>query len=321
MNTKSLQQEVTNEIIQSLEKGVTPWNCPWVLPKSQRSLPYNISTSKQYSGINILILWAQMMRKRYTTNGWLTFKQVHKMRGHVIKGEQGTRCFYYDLVEVKDDDNEDNEELKLVPYTKCFVVFNLDQISGGNFSLPDIPKFDVNEKAEQLVKATGAVIEEGRRAYYNASADLIVLPPKGAFNCPKEYYATLFHELAHWTSHETRLNRMIKTKQFGDESYAFEELVAELGSAFLCAELGLANNYHSHASYIDGWLKILKSNSTAIFKAASLASKAHKYIRPKTIEEELDNAITSNPQAAGNEAFSNFSNVGMAQNFIASSPQ
>jgi antirestriction protein ArdC len=309
MNTKSLQQEVTNEIIESLEEGVAPWHCPWVLPKSQISLPYNISTGKIYSGINILMLWVQMMHQRYTTNGWITFKQAHKMHGHVIKGEKATRCFYYDLLEIKD---EDDEEAKLVPYVKCFSVFNLDQVSGGNFALPNTPKFDINEKAEQLIKATGAAIEEGRKAYYNISEDLIVLPSKGVFGCSEEYYATLFHELVHWTQHEGRLNRIIKAQKFGDEAYAFEELVAELGSAFLCAELGLVNNYQNHVSYIDGWLKILKTDSTAIFKAASLASKAHRYIMPNTIEEEMlpVNSGTPNSQTC-NETLADFSKVGV----------
>lgn len=274
---KSIQKEVTNTIIQSLEKGIKPWACPWIKPVPSRFLPFNVHTEKSYSGINILVLWDARLKCGYGTNGWLTFKQLHKTGGFVRKDEHGCRCVFYSQKEIED---KESGEVKLIPVLKSYVVFNIDQIEGGNFALPDVPKFDLNSKAEQVIKATGAVIRNrGSQAKYNVTKDLIVMPPKGAFNQTEGYYATLFHELVHWTGHESRLNRSTIIEKFGDRE-AFEELVAELGSAFLCADLGITSNYADHASYIDGWLKLLKTNDKAIFIAASLASKAHKYILP-----------------------------------------
>lgn len=274
---KSIYKEVTNKIIQSLENGVKPWHCPWIKPVPSRFLPYNIHTGKSYSGGNIIMLWLDRLDSGYGTNGWLTFKQVAATNGSVRKGEHGSRCLFYERKEIED---EESGETKLVPIAKHFVVFNIDQVEGGDFALPTIPQFDLSNKAEQVIKATGVVIHErGSQAYYNVSEDIIVMPPKGAFNQTEEYYATFFHELAHWTGHKSRLNRRAVIEKFGDRE-AFEELVAELGSAFLCADLGITSNYVSHASYIGGWLKLLKTNDKAIFIAASLASKAHKYILP-----------------------------------------
>jgi antirestriction protein ArdC len=284
MNTQSLLKEVTTQIIQQLEAGVKPWRCPWVLPQSSRMLPYSACTDKPYSGINTLILWSQMMLKKYTTNGWVTFKQAHHRGGHVVKGEVGTRCFYYSILDV-----EEEVDGKIVinkkPFLKSFTVFNVDQIDGGNFSLseeiPTEEKFEPHQRAEELVKATGAKVRIFGKAAYSPSQDIVFFPFRGAFQKVEDYYATVFHELVHWTGHETRLNRG-KFSKFGDEKYAFEELVAELGSAFICADLGLLGDYANHASYVDSWLRLFKEHDNAILKAASLAAKAHKYIVPCT---------------------------------------
>lgn len=274
---KSIYKEVTNQIIQSLENGVKPWNCPWIKPVPSRPLPYNINSEKCYSGINILVLWLARLQRGYVTNGWLTFKQIKASNGFVRKDEHGSPCIYFDRKEIED---KESGETKLVPFVKSYVVFNIDQVDGGNFALPDVPKFDLNDRAEQVVKATGVEIcVRGYQAKYNVTKDVIVMPPKGAFSNTEGYYATLFHELVHATGHKSRLDRYDKVAKYGD-STAFEELVAELGSAFLCAEFGITSNYSNHASYIDSWLELLKTNDKAIFIAASLASKAHKYILP-----------------------------------------
>lgn len=287
MNTKSLQQQVVNKIVEALEKGVKPWVKPWDSTSSENlSLPINYETGKHYSGINIVILWAEMVNRGYKSNVWLTFKQAHKLGGYVKKGELGTHCFYYAAKEIEDE----NGKPKTIFYNKKFVVFNVEQIEDICCSLPEQPKsdFEFNKKAEQIMQATGATISKYcKEACYSSPNDIILLPPEEAFINPESFYSTLLHELVHWTGHVTRLNRHTKSVKYGDEAYAFEELVAELGSAFLCAELGLNMQGLQHASYIDSWLKILRADYKALFSAASLASKAHNYINTLNAESEM----------------------------------
>lgn len=285
MTNQNICQEVTNKIVVLLEQGVTPWACPWK-PSSQSShfLPFNASSNKAYSGINVLMLWMTRLEKHYTSNAWITFKQAQKLKARVMKDAQGSKCFFYDIFEKEESDGS----VLQIPYLKTYIVFNLDQINGGKFSFPEIPSFDLVQKAEDVIKATNADIRYGKRAFYQPIKDYIEIPAKGAFTNNEDYYATVFHELAHWTGHKTRLNFPHKAQRFGDECYAFEELVAELGSAFVCADLGISSTYQHHASYIDSWLKILKKDPKAIFTASALASKVHFYIMSKLDVEVLN---------------------------------
>lgn len=270
-----IQKKITNEIIEALKSGVKPWVCPWKV-KGENILPINFATGTNYSGVNTVILWYHCQKYGYTSNAWLTFSQAKKINSHVMKGAKGALCVFYTPKEIEDEETGD---IKKIPIIKPFVLFNLDQIDGIKHDMP-LPDNNLNPiaKGEEILKASQAKILSGsNRAFYSPRLDHIVLPERNAFQLSEDFYATALHELVHWTGHQARLNR--KTgKVFGDNDYAFEELVAELGSAFLCGELGLQGDLMQHASYIDSWLKILQQDARAIFRAASLASKAHKYV-------------------------------------------
>ncbi|WP_045391704.1 ArdC family protein [Vibrio rotiferianus] len=272
---KDFHQEITNQIIEALENGVKPWTCPWDVSCGS-GIPVNYLTKEPYKGMNILLLWSKAMEKKYSSNCWLGFGQAKKLGGHVRLGEKGTHITFYSMVE-KDAENEEGKEV--FPIMKTHTVFNLDQIEGIDVETVDVPNEPLSriESADRFIEATGAVIEHrGENAFYSPSSDVIVLPDTRRFSCADDLYATSFHEIVHWTSHKSRLDRKLKGK-FGDKDYAFEELVAELGSAFLTAEFGISGDVQ-HESYIADWLSVLKNDKRFIFKAASLASKAHLYL-------------------------------------------
>jgi antirestriction protein ArdC len=271
----SIQTAITAEIIEALKNGVKPWVRPWQI-KGTNGLPINFATGKEYSGINIAILWFESFKKDYVSNAWMTFSQIKKLNGSIVKGSKGTACVYFSLLEKAD---AKTGEIKKIPLYKRFTLFNMQQVLGVKYELPlDENEFNSNERAELILTSSNANILHGStKAFYRPKTDQICLPHKNVFRTPEDYYATALHELVHWTGHEERLNRT-KGKYFADSDYAFEELVAELGSAFLCGENGIQGNLQ-HASYIDSWLKILETDTRAIFRAASLASKAHLFIK------------------------------------------
>lgn len=272
---RDLYQEVTDRIIEALEQGVTPWVCPW----EQMGPPRNASTGRRYSGINALILGLVGLMKGYTSQEWLTFKQAKAAGGLVRKGSKGTTIVFYKTIERERDDEsaeEGDEQRRVIPIMRSFTVFNLDQIDGIERPERPLPEGLGNEAAKAIVAGSGAAIMHGRdRAYYAPKLDLIRMPDKWRFEDGGAYYATLLHELVHWTGHESRLARVGITGnyRFGTPEYAFEELVAELGAAFLCAEIGIKGELR-HEGYIASWLEVLKGDKKAIFRAASAAQKA-----------------------------------------------
>ncbi|TLS77203.1 ArdC family protein [Photobacterium damselae] len=278
--TKDMYQIVTDRIIAALENGVKPWACPWDKTQQCDMLPVNFKTKAQYSGVNILLLWSETVEKGYSSPYWLTYKQAAELGGNVIKGQKGTTIIYYKLWE---KENEDGTEEK-IPMLKSFSVFNLDQIE--NIEKPAVTvneertkhsDFAVMANVEETIQKTGAIINHlGVRAFYSPSQDSITMPQQDRFQSSSDYYATLLHELTHWTAHKSRLDRNLKGK-FGSKDYAFEELVAELGAAFCCADLGVFGDIQ-HESYIASWLTALQNDKKYIFKAASLASKAHQFL-------------------------------------------
>ncbi|MGQ5486156.1 DUF1738 domain-containing protein [Photobacterium damselae subsp. piscicida] len=280
--SKDMYQIVTDRIIAALENGVKPWACPWDKTQQCDMLPVNFKTKAQYSGVNILLLWSEIVAKGYSSLYWLTYKQAAELGGNVIKGQKGTTIIYYKLWE---KENEDGTEEK-IPMLKSFSVFNLDQIE--NIEKPAVTvseertkhsDFEVMANVEETIQKTGAVINHlGVRAFYSPSQDMITMPQQDRFQSSSDYYATLLHELTHWTAHKSRLDRTLKGK-FGSKDYAFEELVAELGAAFCCADLGVFGDIQ-HESYIASWLTALQNDKKYIFKAASLASKAHQFLLP-----------------------------------------
>lgn len=289
MLSKQIAQDVTNRIIAALEQGCAPWIKPWK-DGGDNTRPHNLSTKKPYRGINVLLLTVAGMS--YGANAWLTYKQAKALGGHVRKGEKGTQIVFWKQLTVADK-NADGEEIeKQIPMMRFYTVFNAEQCEG----LPveekpaDDSTFSPIEAAEDLIGKSGAIIRHsGDMAYYNPTGDFIGLPQKKQFRDEPNYYATALHELVHWTGHTARLGREYG-KRFGDEAYAREELVAEMGAAFLCAEIGIEGELH-HDGYIEHWLKVLKRDERAIFTAASHAQRAADLVLDYA--EQEDEAIAA----------------------------
>ncbi|WP_081944708.1 ArdC family protein [Sphingopyxis sp. MWB1] len=285
----ALYDEVTARIVAELEVGRVPWVQPWDTAAFAPGLPRNADTRRAYSGINILMLWAEAARRGFPAQGWLTFRQAMGAGGTVRKGEKGTTIFYAARFTPKGEAGMDERngspdadgEDRSVPFLKRFTVFNVAQCEGlpDRCTQPDIampPRVTV-PRAEALIVATGADVRiGGNEAYYSPAADYVALPPQQAFRHQIDYYRTALHELGHWTGHPSRLGRD-QTGGFASEAYAREELCAELASAFLCAALAIEPTVR-HADYIGGWLDIMHRDARAIFKAASHASKAADYL-------------------------------------------
>ena len=265
-----LHQTVTDRIVAAIETtGTLPWVKPWT---ASGSGPRNGSTGRKYSGINQLLLSIAGMG--YGSSEWFTFKNATALGGAVRKGEKGTQVVYYNIIKGKDAAGKETT----FPMMKYFVVFNREQIDNLPAPKETFPnEFSPVQLAETFIQGTGANITHGSDvAAYFPARDAIVLPDAFNFTTPAAYYATAFHELVHWTGHESRLGRLTKTN-FGSAVYAEEELVAELGAAFLCAEYGIEGKTQ-HPEYIAGWLKSLKDDKRFIFKASKEATKAVAFL-------------------------------------------
>jgi len=274
-----IRQTITDKIIALLERGTASTGPRWTGGRAT-SLPTNARTGEAYHGINVLLLWAEMAEKTYSSSQWLTYKQAADMGGKVRKGEKSVMCVYYQTVQKRDD--QPNEESESYFLAKAFWLFNLAQIDGlpADLVAPAAVKdFDASQEAEQVLINTHAQIDYGfDSAYYATLQDKICMPPRERFTTQENFYATALHELTHWTGHESRLNRQFG-KRFGDDAYAFEELVAELGAAFTVGQLGMVDaTIEAHADYVQSWVKVLKNDKGAIFTAASQAAKAADYI-------------------------------------------
>jgi antirestriction protein ArdC len=256
---------VTNRIIEELERGVRPWHQPWRREHAAGSITRPLRHSGEpYKGINVLILWAAAEFNGYACPIWLTFRQAKHLGGSVRKGEHGSTVVYANSV-TKTVDKENGEEVEESHfYLREYTVFNAEQCDGlpehfCRLADPPTGKAERIEQAETFFKNTGARIEYGgSRAYYSIADDSIRIPPLETFADSEGHAATVAHELTHWTRHPSRLNRDLGRKRWGDEGYAMEELVAELGSAFLCADLRITPEVREdHASYVNSWLKVL----------------------------------------------------------------
>jgi len=280
----SLYEEVTNRIVRELETGIVPWVQPWETSNATLGLPRSAATRRHYSGINILILWDAVIKHGFASQEWLTFRQALFLGGYVRKGEHGTVICYADNFIPKDERERaraEGDDPSAVPFLKRFTVFNVDQCDGLPAQIvppPRLPsEFEPSPDADALIAATGARMVEGAgQAFYHQGEDLIRIPSREAFVSAADFYGTAFHELGHWTAHPSRLARDLKNR-FGSDAYAREELIAELTSAFLCAEFGIVPKVR-HTDYLGHWLQILKFDARAIFHAASQASKACDFI-------------------------------------------
>ena len=275
LNRISVYGSVTNNIIAKLESGIAPWIKPWSVA-SNNSADINAISKKEYNGVNRLILGMS----GYSSPVWASFKQWQDLGGNVKKGEKGTQIVFYSQVtksEIKA--NDPNPESSTYAMLKAYYVFNADQVEGVEFDKPEpvISTFNPVPALDERIAKTGAQISHGGgRAFYRPSSDSITIPDRSSFLSESHYYATVLHELTHWSGAPHRLDRT-KGKRFADTAYAFEELVAEMGAAFLCADYGIQGELQ-HADYIGNWLTCLKNDNKAIFNAAALAQKAADYI-------------------------------------------
>jgi len=303
----SIYQTVTDRIIASLKAGVIPWERPWKTPRyAGGPFPRNFYTGKPYRGINVLLLWSS----EYSSPFWLTFKQAQALKGSVRRGEHGTPIvFYKQLSEHATKDEEATSEDERVPFVLChYTVFNVEQCDG--LTLPEIsqpaiaPEISEDELCESIVTgwenrpALYLDSPTEYRAYYRPSTDSVHMPARCRFVDAPHYYSTLFHELVHSTGHESRLHRIFGDS-FGDELYSKEELVAEMGAAFLCAVASIANEHtdRNTTAYIQNWIAALEEDYRLIVHAAANAQRAVDLILGSTFEEESETTETAEDAA------------------------
>jgi antirestriction protein ArdC len=286
-------ERVTNKVLADLEQGVRPWMRPWSGDNASNGINLPLRhCGTPYRGINVLLLWGETVANGYFSSKWMTFRQAVELGGHVRKGEHGSQVVYANSLSRTETDEIGVESERDIHFMKGYTVFNVEQIEG----LPDAyyvkaepagPKMMLIGAAETFFAATGATfLHGGNMAYYAPGPDVIRLPLPEAFRDAESYVATKAHELTHWTKHEKRLNRDFSAKRFGDEGYAREELVAELGAAFLCAALGITPEVREdHSAYLGHWLKVLKEDKRAIFSAAAHAQRAADYLHGLQVQE------------------------------------
>jgi antirestriction protein ArdC len=280
--------DVSARIIAELEAGAVPWVKPWSATAGANT-PCNAVTNRPYSGCNVVLLWLARDRG-WESPRFLTFKQAIDAGGNVRKGEHGTKVYFVKQLQVPGKSEGDEQDTRLISMMREYTVFNVDQCE----NLPDGVKAGKpmrvrnpdtrDELADEFLRATGAEIREGHdEAYFAPGADFISLPAFGAFKGADHFYNVAFHELTHWAGHKTRLDRDLKNR-FGSRDYAAEELVAELGAAFLSAEFGFDGDVRN-AGYIATWIELLKADKRAFFTACSKASKAADYLRGLALAE------------------------------------
>ena len=297
---RDFRQEVTDQIIEMLEKGTAPWQTPWEPGALQ--LPHNPTTNRAYRGGNALHLMAVGARKGFDDPRWLTYRQAQENGWQVRKGEKGSQIEFWQFdtpgksAQGQEDDPAADRNVagRSNPIRRVYTVFNAKQIDG----IPDLePKrrteWEVAETGESILRNSGAEIRHDQRdrAFYSRSEDAVHLPRQDAFRSAADYYGTALHELAHWSGHPTRLNRptLNESYRFGDPNYAKEELRAELASVFLSAERGIPHNPEQHAAYVGSWIKSLQDDKNEVFRAAKDAHKAADFIlgleKSKTVEK------------------------------------
>lgn len=262
---------ITNKIIEQLDNGCIPWNRPWDV-----HMPMNLVSKKAYRGVNILLLSFTGFKSPY----FLTYKQAEMLGGNVVKGQKGFPVVYWNTTKVKDKD----EEEKAIPFLLYHTVFNVEQCK--NIPVPETVKAEFNPIEDCEAVITGMpnkpeIVHKGDRACYSILKDMIYMPNRDNFYTPEQYYGTLFHEEVHATGHASRLNRksISEPNGFGMEEYSKEELIAEIGASFLCAETGISSHtIENQTNYIGNWLKRLRDDKRLIVVAACHAQTAVDYI-------------------------------------------
>jgi antirestriction protein ArdC len=289
---RDLYADVSARILAELQKGTAPWVKPWHATPGMNH-PHNAATNRPYSGCNIVLLWMALSANGWTSPRFLTFKQAQTLGGNVRKGEHGIKIYFVKQMRMRDtsEPNSSEQSARFFPMLREYTVFNVAQCDGLPANVitpkPIAPRHQDRRDpiAEAFLNTTGVEIREnGDRAVYYSGPDFVGMPSFASFKSADHYYATLFHETGHWTGHRSRLDRDLRNR-FGDRQYAAEELIAELTSAFLCAEFSIEGDLR-HASYIASWIDLLKVDPRAFMTAASKAQAAADYLRGLALEGE-----------------------------------
>ncbi len=279
-----LYQTVTDRMVDALERGAPPWVRPWsTIPDA---LPTNAQTHRTYRGVNFTLLSLEAANHGYPVNRWVTYRQALELGGHVRKGEQGTPVVFWQLRKVgavaevfPQDDDPPELPARVYPLLKAYTVFNVAQIEGlgSQYVEGTMPTWEPKARAEEVMLMSEARFRQGgARAFYHPATDEIHLPPPAAFANAAGYYNVALHELTHWTGHPSRCNRSLAGR-FGDEAYAAEELIAEMGAAYLCAHCRIDGELR-HAGYLQSWLRVLRNDKRAIFTASAQAQRAADHL-------------------------------------------
>ena len=299
-NKKDFRQELTDSIIEALERGVPPWRQNWL--NEGGGMPFNPISNKSYRGGNVLGLMFTALQKGYSDPRWMTFKQAIDNGWHVRKGEHGTQVEFWKTVDKNEEemldlsDERDNSDRKKFIH-RVYTVFNANQIDGIPGIAPKVKNdWDVIQSGESILQNSGAKIIHSNSggAFYHKTKDAIFLPNKSAFADAADYYGVALHEIAHWSGASNRLNRETligENIRFGSDTYAREELRAELASVFLAAERGIPYKLDENASYINGWLDSLRQDKNEIFRAARDAHKATDFILALEMNRSLEDAL------------------------------
>lgn len=289
-SSETLYAAITAQIADAIEKGAAQFQMPWHRASGQVSRPWNAASARRYQGINVVSLWLQAEARAYPHPIWATYKQWQDLGAQVRRGERSALIVFYKTLEREEQDPATGEDVtQRIPLARASHVFNVAQVD--NFEPPAIEtppqaaEVAPLEAADHVARCSGADIREGGdRAYYNPSIDFVAMPDRGRFvrtatmDATESYYATLLHELTHWTGGAKRLARNLSAR-FGENAYAMEELIAELGASYLCADLGVTTALRpDHAAYIQSWLKVMRSDARAVFTAAARAQQAATYL-------------------------------------------
>jgi len=282
---------ITSQILEKLKQGVIPWSKPW---DPSTEMPRNLNSKKEYRGINVWVL----LNKGYESPFWVSFKQCKAIGGSIKKGEKGTPVVFWKWMKeekTEDSGTEEKQEtdIKKAPILRYYRVFNVEQTTIAEEKIPVIQNPEGNgfspiQNCERIVREMPnkpEIRKSGIKAYYRPSADLVNMPRPESFISSGKYYSTLFHELVHSTGHPSRLDRktILDVAPFGSPNYSREELIAEMGAAFLCGTAGIENTtIENSAAYIQSWLEVLKNDSKMVVIAASQAQKAAEYILETT---------------------------------------
>ncbi len=283
-----IYNKITDRIIEELAEGVRPWMKPWSADNTEgritRPLRHN---GLPYSGMNVLLLWSEQMTRGFSSPMWMTFKQALELGAAVRKGETGSTVVFASRFTKSEADGNGGAVDREIPFLKAYSVFNIEQIDGlpDHYSDQQVANIDPVERieaAERFFRNTGAIIRHGgNQAFYAPGSDLIQMPPLQSFKDVASYYATLSHEATHWTSPKDRVGRDLSRYTKDRSERAREELIAELGSCFLCADLGIVPELEprpDHAAYLQSWLSVLANDKRAIFQAAAHAQHAVTFL-------------------------------------------